>query len=389
MAERQRNLARVLRVFVLACLVAVSPGAHAQDRRTNADRGGSVALCSTPFAWSADECAAFLGERAGTRLLLVIGDALDPLAAARQPGERATLDLEHGDPGDDLALVQRIEHAAAIELAGGTWLEWWPVLYHGSKSTRLAQALREAHRRGTPVLATSGAASHLAQACLVPRSVLGKPRRNARTPDPDAQVNGLGLAAVVWEPASDPGATLDAMLRALLRRPLDGAVYAHGAAALVIGADGVSARVLARDGGALLFVDISRARRMRESLREGRVALGEHGSRWDLALRAPSGAWSAFAGTRGPAAPRREVRDALAPAVWLERLRASAWTDASECTLASADCEVRFALTPDSLRADLEPRPLAHVSFDVQWAFPDPASAEPERARDEPVTPPR
>lgn len=389
MADVNSNRARALRGWALACLIAVSARATAQDRRTNSDRGGPVALCSTPFAWSADECAAFLGERAGTRLLLAIGDVPDPLAAARQAGERATLDLEHGEPGDDLALAQRIEQAAAIELAGGTWLEWWPVLYHGSKSTRLAQALREAHRRGTPVLATNGAASHLAQACLVPRSVLGKPRRNERTPDPDTQANGLGLAPVVWEPASDPGATLNAVLRALLRRPLDGAVYAHGAAALVIDADGVNARVLARGGGALLFIDISRARRMREALREGHVALGEDGSRWDLASRAPTGAWSAFAGASGHASPRREVQDALAPAVWLERLRASAWTDADECALASADCEVRFVLTRDTLRADAEPRALARVSFDVQWAFPDPGSAEPERARGEPVTPPR
>lgn len=363
---------------LLFALLAFLPRAAAQERRTNSDARGRVALCSTTFAWPAEECAEFLGERAGTRLCLAFGAAPDPLAASVRACERVELGDATQDPGDDEALLARIERASVIELVGGTWLEWWPVFYHASRTTRLALALREAQRRGVPLLASDGAASHVAQAAVVSRSVIGKPRRNPRTPDPDVQVAGLGLAPVVWETAVDPDASLAAVLRALLRRPLDGAAYATGDAALVVEPGGATARVLARGEGAVLFVDISRARRMRESLREGRVTLGAHGVRWDFAARAPVGAWSPFAGSAAPSEPRHAVADALAPAAWIERLRTDAWTNASTCALASRGVEVRFALTPDTLRDE---GALARVAFDIAWDFPDPgaAPASPER----------
>lgn len=362
--------------LLLASLVSV-PRADAQERRTNADARGRVALCATAFPWTAAECAEFLGDGAGPGLVLAFGTAPDPLAASQRTWERVALDGAT-DPGDDAELVARVERASALELLGGTWLEWWSVFNHASRTTSLALALREAQRRGVPLLACDGAASHVARAALVPRSVIGKPRRNPRTPDPDVQVAGLGLAPVVWETANDPDASLAAVLRALLRRPLDGALYATGASALVIEPGGALARVIARADGAVLDIDLSRARRMREALREGRVTLGKDGARWELATHAPAGAWSAFPGSPAGAERRDVTADALAPSAWTAALHAGAWPDTCTRTLASAGVEVRFALTPDSLRAGGESGDavLAHVTFDVAWEFPDPG-AEP------------
>lgn len=363
---------------VLVALASLACVLRAQERRANAESGGPVALCSTPFAWTSDECARFLDGRAGTRLLLQVSDGdADPLAASSLAAKRVELDPGARHAGDATELARDASSAAAIELLGGTWLDWWKVLDFGGKSSRVAQAVREAHRAGVPVLGTGAGASYLARYALVDRGVLDHPARNAHEADPDASFGGLGLVAVTWDATSLPNGSLERELRALLRSSLDEAVFAEGDAAWIVDARAGEARVLAREG-AVWHADARSARRMRERLAEGRIARLVDGDRWELGRRRPlaGDAWTAMAPsgdetTRAVASPfdAGALRAVLAPAAakpFALRLESPA------CTLRLWTDERTLARTSGGHAT------LALVAFDAEWSFPD-AGADPQK----------
>jgi hypothetical protein len=361
-----RPLERLLLVAVLA-----APAPAAQDRRNDAEPGGPVAFCARPFAWTAEECRAFLGAPApgGARVVLTVAQAPppDPLAASGLAARAFVLDPAARRPGDAKELLAAVAGARAIELHGGTWLEWWTVLLPTGRTAPLALAIDAAHRRGVPVLGTGAGAGFLAGSTPVERATLGRAERNRQRHDAEAAFGGLGLVALAFDGEGQPGASFARDLRLALRDGADGGVHLVGEAAWIVDERTEEARLVGRPGGAALVYDLKSARRMRETLREGRITRLDPGARWDLARRRPVPEPPPLA--RDDAAPRVEtIADPLAPAALLAALAGEAPFRAVDWS--APGVELRLAADEDTLGG--RGVAVARARFDVAWEYPEP-----------------
>lgn len=351
-----------------AALALLARPAPAQERRLDAHPGGTVALAASAFAWTEPEARAFVGAAKGERVVIALeADAPDPLAASALPARRFTLDSTAERVGDLTEPAQSLANAAAVELVGGTWIAWWRVLMPNGKTSRLALELSEAHRRGVPVLGAGAAAGFLAAAVPVARAELGRPERNPHRADPDAAFGGLGLVALVLDADALAHPSLDRGLRALLRGGATSAVHLAGDAAWIVDEREQRARLLGRDGAFALFVDVSHARRMRESLREGRLTRVEPGEEWDFARAVPVVERARWTPPREPPTLAAEkADDPLATARLGTALAKGSALVALE--LVSERCTLRLACDADTRGG--KDAPYADVLFDVAWEFP-------------------
>ncbi|MBI5364889.1 MAG: hypothetical protein HZA53_17055 [Planctomycetes bacterium] len=362
---------RPLRNLLLASLVAFpAASAVAQERRSDAHPGGPVALASTAFAWSADDARAWIGDRVGERVVLRLAreDLGDPLSECGRPAREFVLEPESRFVGDASEPVGAIAHAAAVELVGGTWLGWWKLLLRDGKASRIALELHEAHRRGVPLVGTGAAAGFLAAYSPVERAELGREEKNLHRPDTASPFAGLGLVDGLFDAEALAGGSLERELRVLLRSGLVDAVFVSGAGAWIVDEQCATARFVGRPGAAALVVDVANARRMRESLREGRVSLLEPGQRWDLARRRPVAVEPAWKRGPVPAVGSALSSDPLDARRVVTLLEAREAFRASEVETATV---VLRLWTDEDTRGGAE-EPWSRVRFDVSWAFPEP-----------------
>lgn len=352
----------------IAGLLTVS--AAAQERRSDAHPGGPVALAASAFAWSAEDGRTLLGDRTGERVLLRVAkeDAGDPLSECGRPARDFILEPVSRFVGDLPEPARAIESAAAIELVGGTWLGWWKLLLRDGKASRIALALHEAHRRGVPIVGTGAAAGFLAAYSPVDRAELGREEKNHHRPDAASPFAGLGLVDVLFDGDGVPRGSLERELRVLLRSGLVDAVFVSGAGAWIIEESSASARFLGRPGAAALVVDVANARRMRESLREGRVSLLEPGQRWDLARRRPAAMEPPWTRADARPAARDASADPLDARNFVARLGSPEAFRAVD--IETAAVALRLWMDEDS-RGGAEV-PWSRVRFDVTWAYPEP-----------------
>jgi hypothetical protein len=221
--------------------------------------------------------AELAGER---RVMLCVGaDAFDPWSTSASRPARIVLDPAAPFAGDAREPAELARTATCVVLSGGGYMDWYRLLTPGSSTTRLSEAIREAHSAGVTVVGVGAAAPFLAQWAMVDRAALEKPLRNPRRVREDVAVAGLGLLEDLLVDSSarargDPGRTL--------RSAFDGSIgtvlFLDGPATWIGDPREHSARVLGQ-GTAFVF-DFSSARRQRETWREGRLSLLSEGDAW-------------------------------------------------------------------------------------------------------------
>jgi cyanophycinase-like exopeptidase len=221
--------------------------------------------------------AELAGER---RVMLCVGaDAFDPWSTAASRPVRIVLDPAAPFAGDAREPAELARTATCVVLSGGGYMDWYHLLTPGGSTTRLSEAIREAHSAGVTVVGVGAAAPFLAQWAMVDRAALEKPLRNPRREREDVAVAGLGLLEDLLvdgsaRPRGDPGRTL--------RSAFDGSIgtvlFLDGPATWIGDPREHSARILGK-GTAFVF-DFSTARRQRETWREGRLSMLTERDAW-------------------------------------------------------------------------------------------------------------
>jgi hypothetical protein len=219
-------------------------------------------------------------ELAGERrvMLCAVADAIDPWSPAA-PLARMVLDPAAPFAGDAREPAELARTATCVVLSGGGTLDWYHLLTPGGSTTRLSEALREAHSAGVTVVGVGAAAPFLSKWAMVDRAALGKPLRNPRREREDVAVAGLGLIEDLLvdssaRPRGDPARTL----RAAFDGSIGTVLFLDGPATWIGDPREHAARVLGK-GTAFVF-DFSSARRQRETWREGRLSLLAEGDAW-------------------------------------------------------------------------------------------------------------
>jgi hypothetical protein len=263
---------------------------------------GLVVLVGEGAVLDAKAGAEIAGER---RVMLCVGaEAIDPWSPAAPRPARIVLDPSAPFAGDAREPAELARTATCVVLSGGGYMDWYHLLSPGGATTRLSEALREAHAAGVAVVGVGAAAPFLAQWAMVDRAALGKPQRNPRREREDVAVAGLGLLEDLLvdtsaRPRGDPARTL--------RAAFDGSVgtvlYLDGPAIWIGDPREHSARVLGK-GTAFVF-DFSTARRQRETWREARLSMLGEGDAWTQ-RRGCACAEPTIAGDSSPADPRAE-----------------------------------------------------------------------------------
>lgn len=393
-------------VALLAFAPAAGAFASAQERGTLAERGGVVAVVSEGWELDANarqrlfELATGSSQASGARVTVRIApkDATERAGAlpteplAQSPLTRVAFDVDLASafPGDIPGVQQRIElarpHGAvdstsaasadrvrAIELVGGTWSNWWTTLTPLNRSSSLANVLREAHRRGTPLVAAGCASGHLFDYAVEARAAVRPRSRNAHPDDPTFALTGLGLVEGAFDESSRSGGSLQRLARAALRTDLGPAHFLAGKGAWIVAparGSGGEAELAGESDAALLVLDLAgpaRARRMRESIREARLSLLRPGARWDLARRTFAASMKGLERTRVAATDlERRVDDALAATELVRAIDELAQGTARRVTLRSARSTVELASDELTQRAE---RSCALVRIDVLWEY--------------------
>jgi hypothetical protein len=219
------------------------------------------------------------------RLLL----ELEPDPARRlvlQLGGEPAPDVDHRleveDPRvDDAALARAVDDAALLELRGGSFMQWFDTLYPTTGRTRLARALHDFALSERTIVVRGGAAAFLSGGALVPVDELRERERNPRRTAPHRPrvANGLGPRALFDADEWSGGSPLR-LLRALRDTHVDLGVHFIGQVAVELQRD--PARLEVHGPGAVLLLDLARARRPRERVEEGRLSLLREGDVWDF-----------------------------------------------------------------------------------------------------------
>jgi hypothetical protein len=228
------------------------------------------------------DAATYAELSADRRVLLCTGapaEAIDPLAKAGPPEIRFDIDLATPYAGDEREPAERTRSAGCIVLSGGDALDWYKLLTPGGSTTRLSQAIREAHAAGASVVGTGAAAPYLAKWTMVERAALAKPQRNPRRERDDVAVEGLGLIEdlLVDSTACRRGDPARA-LRAAFDGHLGTLVFLDGLATWIGDPRDHSARI--RGPGTVFAFDLVAARRQRDAWREGRLSMLTDGDTW-------------------------------------------------------------------------------------------------------------
>jgi len=386
-----------------AAVLLLALAAAAQERGTTAQPGGRLLLMNEGFALGEREAQACFGASAGPRLVLSIAGEtpLDPLGEASPAGRPGSVRRMALAPAaartlDWTPLEQALGEAALIELLDGRWVDWWQLGSIDSRATPLALGLREAHRRGTPIVATGAAARYAAASSVVPYAEIGRKSANPRRVDLYAAFEGLGLTDLALESTSAAGDSLERLLRVFLRSPLSQAALLHGRSALLLDERADTARVLA-PAGAVWWVDVHDARRQRELLRGGTISRARDGSTWSAGSNGRPGgvrqiaaegtaevelvrvlAHPRAAGSAGARAPESgPSATPFARERWQDWTSSAAWTDPRPLVLRSAGAQLTLYLDGDTAwerGTDGAPQgaPLLGLRFDAAWEFPDP-----------------
>lgn len=240
---------------------------------------GLVVLAGEGATLDAATCAELGGAR---RVLLCAGDpngAFDPLGAASAPAVRIGLDPSAERAGDAREPAELARSAACVVLSGGTYMDWYRILTPGGSTTRLSEAIREAHSAGVAVVGAGAAAPFLARWSMVDRASLGKRPRNPRREREDVAAQGLGLLAdVLVDTSARPHGDPARMLRAAFDGSVDTALFLDGPAVWIAEPREHAARV--RGKGTAFVFDLAAGRRLRGTWREERLSMLSEGGTW-------------------------------------------------------------------------------------------------------------
>jgi cyanophycinase-like exopeptidase len=253
------------------------------------ERPGPLALCAEPFVLERALCDELCpgATRTATRLKLTIGDgagAPDLFAALDAEAVRVELDPQDVAAAETHALAAKVEGARAIELAGGTWIDWWVLLTPQNKPTRLCEALRAAHRSGTAIGASRSAAAFLVGAAPIARSLLSRPRRNAHDPRAFLFVEGLAwMEGIGLDCGSGSSTSTRALFDAGRRDGRELYLHLSGESAWIVDASGRTARLVG--SGTALWFELADARRDGADLLGLRARVLAPGTRYDTRAR--------------------------------------------------------------------------------------------------------
>lgn len=235
---------------------------------------GALVLCGESFELS----EALARELAGSAPHLVLdldAPAADPLARSASPAVRADLSGEWSS-AREAALLPDLARTGALVVNASSWIACWRHFQFEQKDSRLEQELRSAWRAGRPLVATGAAAAYCAGWSIATREEIQRAARNPRRAEPELVVGGLGLARE-WmvDTALQAPAGAERLLRQMQRLGNQRALFLSGPVAWIVRGDEAQ---VAGSGLAAVF-DLSRARRVREELREGRLLILRSGDR--------------------------------------------------------------------------------------------------------------
>jgi hypothetical protein len=266
---------------VLAILILSALCARAQEP-------GVVVLAGEGATVDAATCAELGGAR---RVLLAPGnaaEAFDPLSASPAPAVRLGLDPAAFRPGDAREPAELARSSACVVLSGGAYMDWYRILTPGGSTTRLSDAIREAHSAGVTVVGAGAAAPFLAQWSMVDRASLGKRPRNPRRVREDVAAAGLGLVEnLLVDTSARPRGDPARMLRAAFDGSVDLALFLDGPAVWIARPRARVADV--RGTGTAFVFDLAAARRLRGAWREGRLSMLSEGGAWTARRRCECG----------------------------------------------------------------------------------------------------
>lgn len=379
-------LLRALIAVALAC--GASALASAQERGTSSERGGVVALVAEGYVFDAAARVRLFGldaaapERGGVRVVFQLDDTerVDPLQGSALTLERVLIDPKARFAGDTPAARIAIERAAVIELVGGTWSEWWFTLSPLNRSSHLATLLREAHRRGTPIVGSGAAAGHLARYSIDARAAVRPISRNAHPDDPDLALAGLGLVDGAFDAQEPSGGSLQRLARAALRTDLGPAVFVAGRGAWIVDARAGEAFLVGEATASALVLDLggpAQSRRLRESVREARLSLVRAGARWDLERRTLVDSRRALANDVGERVDEvstpRAVADALAAGAIVDEIDglARSLDKRKSVALRSTGRELVLAIDERTRLWGDPASTIALVRCDILWEYPE------------------
>ncbi len=186
---------------------------------------------------------------------------------------------------NDALLAMRVRRAQAVELHGGSFMDWFDTVTPRGEQTRLSLAIRDASRRGATVIGFGQAAGFLSVATTIRMQELlehiPSEKRNPRRTDTQLAVSGLGFGPPVLVDADDwPEGSPWRLLYMLWETKIDRGCFIEGELALVYDSD---TGVLGAVGpGRWIFVELAGARRKRTALREGRLSLLCAEDHWSL-----------------------------------------------------------------------------------------------------------
>ncbi len=236
---------------------------------------GRVVLAGHGAGLDATTCAALGAEARVVLAAAADAPSNDPLSAAGPPRAR----FEVRADADPREVVDAVLAAPCVVLDGGEALDWYHRLFPRGHPSRLAAALREAHAGGATIVGAGASAPYLAAWAMVPWADLGKERRNPRRIRDDVAVRGLGLVeGFLAESSSRPRGDPARALRAAFDGFMDTVIELDGASVLVLDPHERSAEVLG--AGSVLVLELRGARRVRESLTDGRLSILAAGDRW-------------------------------------------------------------------------------------------------------------
>jgi cyanophycinase-like exopeptidase len=268
-------------VLLLAAFLAAG-GAHGQSHHP-----GPVVLLGETAAVSA------VPELAGapqSSILLVAGSEASPhpLDARAWGGDERTEIvrlLPASEAARDRALLARVRAAERIAFGPGSAKEWLDALLERERPSALTSAVHEAWNGGAMIVGRGDSAALLSAGFVVhgPEE-LGWDERNPR--DPGGARAASGLSYQPWALLDTEGrssGSLRRLLRSVCHARIELALYLPSSAALAI--DVTEARFTVRGAGVVTILDARRARRLRGSVQDVRLARLPTGAVWNVAER--------------------------------------------------------------------------------------------------------
>ena len=234
------------------------------------------------------------------------------------PEGAVLLDIESEEWLWDGELERRMLAAEAIQLSGGTLLEWYDALLARRERVRFVAALYDALRAGTHLVGVGGAAAFLSRGTSIPREELivrpdSRPR-NPRASGEFSAVTGMGLGPPGYiDSAAFERGTRTRWLRALETTKIDvGWWFAPDSALLY---DFQAGRVTVLGPGQVELLELRGVRRKRTGTFGARLSVLAAGDSWDRKqrrLQLPGGTRSPGRRADGEPASEFTVAAALA-----------------------------------------------------------------------------